>query len=261
MGTKRAWIVIFLITVVGGTNLFAAHVSMHSSRTRRARTVRRARMTRSRAIRSRHVRRLVWNPLFHGSHEMLVRENERIDELELPRITNDEELLRLEEEEELVPVESSRHIDVAANLTDSRRYARPWTRDFLEDLSQAYYEKFHTPLMVTSLVRTMEQQKKLRRHNRNAAPEEGETASTHLTGSTVDILKRGMSRKQHQWIEQYFLPLKNLGLIDPIEERRQPVFHVMVMDTYSDWREGTPDDNEQQTAVGSPQQTTTFKEQ
>jgi hypothetical protein len=237
VGNRRTCLILFLISVFTSTHVFAIHTAVHSHRKARGR-------------RARHVRRAVWNPLFHGSHEMLVRENEVIDQLELPRIANDEELLRLEDEEELVRVESTRYLTVASNLTDSRRYARPWTRDFLEDLSQAYYEKFHQPLMVTSLVRTMAQQKKLRRHNRNAAPEEGETASTHLTGSTVDILKRGMSRKQHQWIEQYFLPLKTLGLIEPIEERRQPVFHVMVMDGYSDWREaqGNADEAAQTTA-------------
>jgi hypothetical protein len=88
--------------------------------------------------------------------------------------------------------------------------------------------------MITSLVRTVDQQKKLRRRNSNAGPEEGETASTHLTGVTVDLLKRGLTRQQHQWLEQYFLPLKEAGLIDPIEERRQPVFHVVVYKAYSD---------------------------
>jgi hypothetical protein len=33
------------------------------------------------------------------------------------------------------------------------------------------------------------------------------------------------------------LPLKNLGLIEPEEERRQWVFHVMVSDRYTAWRE------------------------
>jgi acyl-CoA reductase-like NAD-dependent aldehyde dehydrogenase len=61
------------------------------------------------------------------------------------------------------------------------------------------------PLIHERQVRTVEQQKKLRRHNRNAAPIDGDTASTHLTGITVDIAKHGMSYKQHRWIEQYFM--------------------------------------------------------
>jgi hypothetical protein len=172
--------------------------------------------------------------MFRGSHEMLVRENVQIDALELPRIMNDEQLERLESAEELVPVSDTRALGVAGNLLPTRRYCRPWTRDFLQDFSEAFYENFHRPIQVTSLVRTVEQQKKLRRHNGNAAPEDGDTASTHLTGMTVDILRRGLTKKQHQWVEQYFLPLKERGAIDPIEERRQPVFHITVFNNYND---------------------------
>ena len=71
----------------------------------------------------------------------------------------------------------------------------------------------------------------------NAAPETGETASSHLAGVTVHIQRRGMTRQQVKWVEQYMMPLKDLGLIEPEEERRQWVFHVMVSDHYSDWRE------------------------
>jgi hypothetical protein len=103
---------------------------------------------------------------------------------------------------------------------------------FLDDLSRDYYKQFRTPIQVNSAVRTVEQQRKLRRHNGNAAPEVGETASSHLAGITVDITKRGMSRKQHKWMADYLAKLKTDGVIEPEEERRQPVFHVMVSDRY-----------------------------
>jgi hypothetical protein len=182
---------------------------------------------------SAHMRRLAWHPMFAGSHEMLVRQNLELDQLALPRIANDQELLEREQARELVPVQNTQSLTVASNLVESRRYCKPWTRDFLQDLSEAYYDQFHKPLIATSLVRTAEQQRKLRRHNGNAAPEAGETVSTHLTGVSVDILKSGMTRKEHTWLEQYFLPLKEAGFIDPIEERRQPVFHVVVFNSYS----------------------------
>jgi hypothetical protein len=175
----------------------------------------------------------------------LLRQNEEIDRLHLPRIANDEELLDLEAREELVPITEGRGLIVASNLEMSRRYCRPWTRDFLSDLGQAYFEEFHKPIEVTSAVRTVEQQKKLRRHNRNAAPEMGEIASSHVAGLTVDILKRGMTRKQHQWVEQYIYDLKQQGLVEPAEERRQPVFHVMVSDRYTDWRNGGVEENKE----------------
>ena len=185
----------------------------------------------------RRVSRVVWNPLFSTSHAMLVRQNQQLDALELPRIANEKQLLELEAEGLLVPVATTDSLVVASNLLVNRRYCRPWTREFLEDLGSAYYEQFGQPILATSLVRTADQQRKLRRRIRGAAPHDGETASTHLTGVTVDILKRGMTKEQHSWLEAYLLPLKEDGHIEPIEERRQPVFHIVVFNTYADYRE------------------------
>ena len=111
------------------------------------------------------------------------------------------------------------------------------TREFLDDLSAAYYKQFHAQIQVNSAVRTVKVQKKLRRHNRNAAPAEGEIASSHLAGVTVDIQRRGLSREQIGWVQNYMVPLKAQGLIEPEEERHQWVFHVMVSGRYTDWRE------------------------
>jgi uncharacterized protein YcbK (DUF882 family) len=187
--------------------------------------------------RHRRVRHLHWNPMFKGSHEMLVKQNELINTLELPRIADEEELVQTIGNEELLQLQESPSLRIASNLKASRRYCKPWTRDFVEDFSEAFYQQFKKPIQVNSAIRTVEQQRKLRRRNRNAGPIEGETASTHLTGIALDISKRGLTRVQHKWIEEYFLPLKNLGLIDPVEERRQAVFHVVVFDRYTEWRE------------------------
>jgi hypothetical protein len=175
--------------------------------------------------------------MFRPSHDSLLRQNEYIDTAELPRIQNDEELEQLKASGDLVAIVPSTSLRVDPRLDPDRRYCRPWTRDFLEDLSETYYREFHKQIQVNSAVRTVQVQKKLRRHNRNAAPETGDTASSHLAGVTVDIQRRGMTRKQVKWVEHYMMPLKNMGLIEPEEERRQWVFHVMVSDHYSDWRE------------------------
>src|SRR5260370_23345476 len=79
--------------------------------------------------------------------------------------------------------------------------------------------------------------KKLRSQNRNAAPADGETASSHLAGVTVDLQRRGMSKDQIRWMEHYLFYMKALGLVEPEEERRQWVFHIMVSGHYSEWRE------------------------
>ena len=182
-------------------------------------------------------RRLAWNPLFRASHDSLVRQNEEIDRLALPRIVDDEQLEELKASHELVPIEESETLRIEHSLDPSRRYCRPWTRDFVQDLSEVYYARFHEQIQVNSAVRTIKVQKKLRRRNRNAAPAEGETASSHLAGITVDLQRRGMTRDQIHFVEYYLFYLHALGLVEPIEERRHWCFHVMVSDRYNDWRQ------------------------
>jgi len=181
-----------------------------------------------------------WNPMFPGSHELLVQQNQELDRTQSFRVTNEIDLIQHELSQELVPVNETDALKLSADLTDNRRYCRPWTRDFLQDFSRAYYEQFHSPLQVNSLVRTMEQQHRLRRYNRFAAPEWGDTASTHLAGVSFDLSRRGLTPEQYAWITSYLLPLKEAGMVDPIEER-QPVLHVVVFDKYGD-RSGAASD-------------------
>ena len=173
------------------------------------------------------------NSMFPGSHELLVQQNQEMDRAQMFRVMNDSDLMQHELAQELVPVSETEALKLASDLPDSRRYCRPWTRDFLQDFSEAFFSEFHMPLTVNSLVRTMEQQARLRRHNKFAAPEWGDTASTHLTGATFDLSRRGLTPMQYAWITSYLLPLKEAGMVDPIEER-QPVLHIVVFDKYGD---------------------------
>jgi hypothetical protein len=180
--------------------------------------------------------RLRWNPVFKPSHESLLLQNEEINRLNLPRIYDDRQLEHLKANGDLVPITTSDALRIQPSLDPARRYCRPWTMEFLEDISTAYYKQFHEQIQVNSAVRTVLVQKKLRRHNRNAAPETGETASSHLAGLTVDLQRRGMTKAQVSWVEAYLKPLKELGLIEPEEERRQYCFHIMVGGGYSEYR-------------------------
>src|SRR5205085_11756295 len=141
-----------------------------------------------------HFRGLRWNPVFRPSRESLLLQNQEIDRLELPRIQDDAELEALKSSQALLPIRTGQTLRIDPRLDPNRRFCRPWTRDFVEDLSQAYYNQFHDQIQVNSAVRTVKVQIKLRRHNRNAAPAEGETASSHLAGLTLDIQRRGMSK-------------------------------------------------------------------
>lgn len=185
----------------------------------------------------RHLAGVLYNPLFRPSHDSLLRQNEEIDRLELPRIQDDAELEELKATGELVPIVESESLRIEHALDPSRRYCRPWTRDFVQDLSEIYYREFHDQIQVNSAVRTVKVQQKLRRRNRNAAPAEGDTASSHLAGITVDLQRRGMTKDEIRFVEHYLFYLNALGLVEPEEERRHWCFHIMVSDRYADWRQ------------------------
>lgn len=173
----------------------------------------------------------------------MLRQNEEIDRLQIPRIEDAEQLEALKARLELVEIPDGPGMRVDPRLEQDRRYCRIWTLGFLQDLGVAYHKQFKSSLQLNSAVRTIEQQRVLRRKNRNAAPEWGETASSHLAGITVDISKRGLSRKQRKWLDNYLLGLRDQGLIEAAEERRQAVYHIMVSERYTAWREvkvGTP---------------------
>jgi hypothetical protein len=192
-----------------------------------------------RTVRTRASRRTVrWVPVaLKGSRDSLLRQNEEIDRLKLDRIQNDQELQQLVDSGDLVAVPSDRYVRIDPRLEVDHRYCRTWTRDFVLDLGEAYYKEFHEPIQVNSAVRTVEQQEHLMRYNHNAAPAEGPIASSHLAGLTVDIAKHGMTRRQHKWVENYLVRMRELGLIEAAEERKQACFHVMVSERYATWRE------------------------
>jgi hypothetical protein len=197
----------------------------------------RARYRRSTRVHS--VRRVVrWVPVaLKGSHDSLLRQNEEIDRLKLARIQDDQDLRQLVDSGDLVAVPSDRYVRVDPRLDEDRRFCRTWTRDFISDLGEAYYKQFKEPIQINSAVRTVEQQEKLMRHNHNAAPAEGPIASSHLAGLTVDIAKHGMNRRQRKWMEDYLVRMRDLGLIEAAEERKQACFHVMVSERYANWRQ------------------------
>jgi hypothetical protein len=192
--------------------------------------------TSRRPLRHAHLRISHWNPILRGSHDSLLRQNEEIDRLKLTRIADDQQLEEMELRGELVGLHESRTLEIAPNLELNRRFCRPWTRAFVEDVSQAFYAEFHQPIEVTSAVRTVDQQSRMQRWNHNAAPIDGDTASSHLAGLTVDIGKRIMSRRERAWFSQYVLRLQQLGLVEAAEERRQACFHIMVSNRYADYR-------------------------
>jgi len=175
-----------------------------------------------------------------GSRESLVRQNTRADEDGLTRIEDDDALAEMRRGGDLVALPVNSGLTVDPRLPANRRYCRSWTADFLADMSRAHFTRFRSPLQVNSAVRTVEYQRHLRGINGNAAPAEGDIASPHLTGATIDIGKRGMSMAQIGWMRAYLLPLQSKGRIDVEEEFQQACFHITVYKVYSPAVAATP---------------------
>ena len=90
--------------------------------------------------------------MFRPSHESLLLQNAEVDRLELPRIEDDDELEALKASGALQPIIAGETLHFDPRLDPSRRYCRPWTRDFVQDVAQAYYNRFHAQIQVCLLI-------------------------------------------------------------------------------------------------------------
>jgi hypothetical protein len=180
-----------------------------------------------------HIPRVYGRYALRGTRDSLVRQNERAEEESLERIEDDADLQDRITRGLLVRVPESTGLVVNSALPDDRRYCRPWTAEFLSELSRAHEAQFHTPLVVSSAVRTVEYQKHLMRFNHNAADAEGDVVSPHLTGATIDIAKSGLSRREMQWMRDHLFAYQTAGVIDVEEEFRQRCFHITVYRNYA----------------------------
>lgn len=201
-----------------------------------------------------------------GTLASLERQNRRLDEEGLQRVEDESDLQYRIARHLLIPLPTSSGLSVNPELPDQRRYCRPWTAEFLSDLGRMHEAVFHRPLRVDSAVRTVAYQRRLISINSNAAPAEGDVASPHETGATIDIAKRGMTWREIGWMRNYLLTLQNSGLLDVEEEFYQSCFHITVYDTYGrvrhnpvrtagtgTGRDGTESSSDTASAVGGTQ--------
>jgi uncharacterized protein YcbK (DUF882 family) len=221
----------------------AAHHAAHAGRTHATHSTARS-AVRTDELETRHprvharlrrasLRRMVIPPSpLKGSLESLTRQNELTSADGLERILDEDDLANRINEKLLVPVPEASGLQVSEALTENHRYCRPWTAEFLKDLARDHSTTFGHPLFVSSAVRTVEYQKQLMRRNHNAAAAEGDVVSPHLTGATIDIAKKGMSRAELKWMRDELLPMQQKGIIDVEEEFRQACFHITVYKAY-----------------------------
>jgi LysM repeat protein len=116
-------------------------------------------------------------------------------------------------EGELVRLTGNAHYRVASV---SYPYALPTTRTFVQRLAAQYHAACGERLVVTSAVRP----KSLRLRN-------SVTETVHPSGMAVDLRKPARASCL-RWLRQALLDIEREGVIEAIEERRPPHFHVAV---------------------------------
>ncbi len=159
-------------------------------------------------------------------------QNARADAFHLSRLRDLAMVQKFHADGLLVSVPSSTSYYYLDNVPADYRYLRPWSKLFLDQLSRDYYARFRQPLRITSLLRTVQFQRRLARINPNAADAIGADRSSHLTGATLDISKHFMDRRGQLWMRRYLLRMKREGYLYAVEEFQEPCFHVMVYPTY-----------------------------
>ena len=167
--------------------------------------------------------------LLTPSRENLIRQNTCADQMNLQRFQNEDEVQDAVRRGVLIALPETLGLHVAPSLPAGRRYVLSFVTPFLLTLSEQYYAKFGKPLVIDSAVRDADTQRRLRKRNRNAAPVDGETASSHETGATIDIAKRGMTSAQLQWTRAMLSYEVVMNRVIVEEERHQACFHTMVL--------------------------------
>jgi len=116
------------------------------------------------------------------------------------------------------------------DMTHSYTYLTPMAKRTLEKIALSFYEYSGdaSTMTVTSLTRTEDTQKKLRRSNRNATYSE----STHTRGVSFDISyiryngKKDWNDKLTKVLEGVLAAMQKEGEIYVIKERKQSCYHV-----------------------------------
>lgn len=170
-----------------------------------------------------------------ATRQSQIVQNERADRDHLSRMTDQKTLERFKRLELIVSVPAKTKDYYIHAIPVQYRYLRPWTKLFLDRLSSQFRSRFGRPLRITSLIRTSAYQTQLSRRNGNAASAVGKKRSSHLTGASLDISKKGMAAAQQRWLRNVLASLKAKGYLFAVEEFYQPNFHVMVHRNYPEY--------------------------
>jgi len=119
-------------------------------------------------------------------------------------------------------------------------YLRLEARQFLQHLAVEYYMRFGKRLKVTSLLRPCWYQNELystfvkrgwwrrRLTIAHCNAHDPDRRSTHLTGATFDVSRKGMSAKEIFWMEKFLSAYQRAGFIHHFNEGLSGNFHTAV---------------------------------
>lgn len=173
------------------------------------------------------------NYILRGSRQSLDKQMLMAKRLHFPIIKNDRDIRRMYNRHELfnLPWQGEGfYLDPDIGSLDSNNrelytLVRMPVVKFISILGRDFKDRFNKRLKITSLVRTMEYQKKLQHHNANATDV---SRSAHLTGAAIDISYKETTREELDWMRARLARLESENLLEATEERFQACFHVMV---------------------------------
>lgn len=182
-------------------------------------------------------------PSLKGEDEVLGRssqiwQNIMADEMGLTRFKNIRDAAGAIAAKKLVLLSGSS--SYSAGRMRGYRYCLPMTRDWVEAFGAKFKSVWGKKLPIKSALRPQDVQRSMtviikhgprrgQQRNINAAPPEGPRASSHMTGATVDIGKRGLTDEEIRWLRDALLAAEAGGEVEATEEFKKPCFHVMVL--------------------------------
>jgi hypothetical protein len=148
----------------------------------------------------------------------------------------------LVDDDKLVKIGNTKYY-VVEKLTHSHPYLTPEAEELLEDIGKRFRQKLDEKELgtfqfkISSLLRTVESQKKLSRSNGNASPN-----TSHLYGTTFDIAYGSLIKKPLPWVQTELVhgqaikalseaigELRKEGRCVVVTERNERCFHITVV--------------------------------
>lgn len=110
------------------------------------------------------------------------------------------------------------------------RMFQPRAKPVLQELSEAYHQKFGRPLRVTSLTRSMDYQISLNKTNANSFIVRGEgSLPPHTSGCAFDLARKHMDVEEQNFVMAKLAEMERAGKLDAlIEYGVNACFHVFI---------------------------------